>query len=72
VRSCCSPHRDGLLQTISLSQLGDDLVEAVTDLLVTLGGEHVIERAAFRDVDQAIRVGLCLIGYVLHNSNVRM
>ena len=30
--------------------------------------EHVIERAAFRDVDQAISVGLCLIGDVLHKQ----
>ena len=36
--------------------------------LLPLSGDHVVERAARRDLDQAVRVGLGLVRDVLHEQ----
>ena len=59
---------DDLLQVVGLGEPADDLVDLVADLLVALERDHVVERAARRDVDQAVRVGLRLVRHVLHEQ----
>ena len=55
-------------RSLASASLRDDLVDLVADLLVALERDHVVERAALRDLDQAVRIGLGLVRDVLHEQ----
>lgn len=59
---------DDALEVVGLSQLADDLVDLVTDLLVTLQGGHVGESATLRNFDDTVSLPGVLVRHVLHEQ----
>ena len=60
---------DRALQTfVSVRQLSDDFVDAVADLLVALGRDHVGESAAGGNIDQGIGVAGILVGKLFNEQ----
>jgi hypothetical protein len=59
---------DHALETVGLSEPGDDLVDPVADLLVALQRHHVGEAAALRHVEQVALLAGRLVRDVLHEQ----
>jgi hypothetical protein len=59
---------DDLLQVVGFREPANDLIDLLADCRVALERQHVVERAALRDFDQAVWIGLGLVRHVLHEK----